>query len=50
MVTKVGVKGVEDWSKVRIKQVYEYGGGGLLKSKYNGRLVDALSAMYLDKD
>jgi hypothetical protein len=36
----------EDWYKVRLEEVYEYGGAGLLKSKYGDSLIKALIAVY----
>lgn len=38
--------GIEDWQSITIEDVCVHGGGGLLKNKYNGSLVQALNAMY----
>jgi hypothetical protein len=46
---KLGIKNPEDWGKVRVSSISEFGGLSLIKNYYNGSLFECLRSVYSGK-
>lgn len=49
LALKLNIKSPKDWGKVRLRTIYEQGGGALLNKYYGGSLFTCLQSLYPSK-